>query len=120
MVAAAPPAGLSALALVSIREDVTVLMGVILQTLDLVIFAVRIVVISQFVLYLLLAFNVVDVRNKFIGTLWNFLSNILNPILNPIRRTLPPVGGMDFSYMVLIFGLWLVQSLLGSVPMAIY
>ena len=108
------------MALRSIREDAAVLMGVFLQTLGLVIFAVRVVVISQFVLYLLLAFNVVDVRNKFIGTIWNFLSNILNPILDPIRRTLPPVGGMDFSYMVLIFGLWLVQSLLVSVSMAIY
>jgi len=30
------------------------------------------------------------------------LDNIVDPMLNPIRRVLPPMGGLDFSPVVLI------------------
>lgn len=40
------------------------------------------------------------------------LDRIVNPLLNPIRRLLPPMGGLDFSPLVLIIGLQIVDMVL--------
>ncbi|MFM5885864.1 MAG: YggT family protein [Novosphingobium sp.] len=91
----------------------------VLGAIGYLIWIVRMVVICQFVLYLLIAFNVVDLSNRFVHGLWNALNALLEPMLAPIRRHMPPVGGMDFSYMVLLFGLWIVSQLLGAVAMSV-
>ena len=67
---------------------------------------------------LLLAFNVVSTSNGLVSSLWHGLSTILDPLLNPIRRRLPPVNGMDFSYMVFLLGLWISNWILGTLLMA--
>ena len=94
------------------------LLQIIMQTFGLLLTAVWFVVVGQFVLYLLLAFNVVSIHSKVVSTLWNFLSTILDPLLDPIRRRLPPMNGMDFSYMVLLFGLWIINWILGAIYVA--
>ena len=37
---------------------------------------------------------------------------VTEPVLGPIRRALPPMGGLDFSPMVLLIGLAILRSLL--------
>ena len=41
-----------------------------------------------------------------------YLDRIVEPVLEPIRRILPPVGMIDFSPMILIFLLIIIDSLL--------
>lgn len=36
---------------------------------------------------------------------------LTEPILRPIRRTVPTLGGLDFSPMILLFGLQLLKGL---------
>jgi YggT family protein len=83
----------------------------------LVLFAnlVTTVVIVQFILYLLLTFNVISLHNQFVAALWQALSAILDPILNPIRRMLPNTGVIDFSPIALLLGIQVVLILLGYV-----
>ena len=40
------------------------------------------------------------------------IDNLVNPLLNPIRRLVPPTGAFDFSPMVLIILLWLLDAIL--------
>ncbi|HSQ26201.1 MAG TPA: YggT family protein [Anaerolineales bacterium] len=40
------------------------------------------------------------------------LDRFINPFLNPIRRILPPMGGLDFSPLVLIIGLQIIDMVL--------
>jgi len=42
----------------------------------------------------------------------NFLYQITEPILEPVRRTIPPLGNMDISPIVVFFGIRILQSLL--------
>jgi YggT family protein len=42
------------------------------------------------------------------------LDRLLLPILNPIRRLLPPMGGIDFSPMILLFAIQILGNLLIS------
>lgn len=41
-----------------------------------------------------------------------FLWNITEPLLAPIRRQIPMVGPFDFSPMILILILWLVEQVI--------
>lgn len=78
------------------------------------------VVIVQFVLGLLIAFNVVNTHNQFVSAVWTALNAILEPMLRPIRRIMPNTGAIDFSPMVLIIGLKILQIILGNVAQAYY
>lgn len=40
------------------------------------------------------------------------LDRFVNPFLNPIRRLLPPMGGLDFSPLVLIIGLQIIDMVI--------
>jgi len=73
---------------------------------------VTVFVIVQFILSLLLAFNVVSMRNEFVGSVWRALNALLDPILRPIRRILPDTGAIDFSPLVLIILLRVVMMIL--------
>jgi YggT family protein len=40
----------------------------------------------------------------------NLLNQLIDPILRPIRKILPAMGGLDFSPMVLMFGIYLIRQ----------
>lgn len=70
------------------------------------------VVIVQFILSLLIAFNVVSLSNNIVAAIWESLNKILDPFLKPIRKIMPDTGMIDFSPMVLLIGLRVLQMLL--------
>ncbi len=70
------------------------------------------VVIVQFILSLLIAFNVVSLSNNIVAAMWEALNKILDPFLKPIRKIMPDTGMIDFSPMVLLIGLRIFQMLL--------
>lgn len=78
------------------------------------------VIIVQFILGLLIMFNVVSMHNHFVAALYTSLNAILDPFLRPIRRILPDTGMIDFSPIVLIIGLQLVQRILDMVAQQSY
>jgi YggT family protein len=63
------------------------------------------VIIGGAILSWLVAFNVVNVRNRFVYQLGRFLEAITEPALRPIRRVIPLLGGVDLSPIVLILAL---------------
>tara|TARA_R110002072_G_scaffold224471_1_gene381547 strand:+ start:1210 stop:1503 length:294 start_codon:yes stop_codon:yes gene_type:complete len=56
----------------------------------------------------LVAFNVINPYNRFVGAIIQGTGALVDPALRPIRRILPTLGGMDFSPIVLLL---LVQFL---------
>ena len=44
----------------------------------------------------------------------NFLHSITEPLLSPIRQIMPEMGGLDFSPLVLLFGIRLVRGVIIS------
>jgi YggT family protein len=62
----------------------------------------------------LIAFNVVNTRNQFVGAVAEFLYRITEPVLGPIRRRLPDLGGLDISPIILFFALMLIQLYLAD------
>jgi len=45
----------------------------------------------------LLAFDVINRRNRFVNQIADFLDRLTAPLLEPFRRIIPPLGGMDIS-----------------------
>jgi YggT family protein len=78
------------------------------------------VVIVQFILSLLISFNVVNLSNNVVASIWQALNMILDPFLKPIRRIMPDTGMIDFSPIVLIVGLRIIQMLLAGVARDMY
>jgi YggT family protein len=71
------------------------------------------------VLSLLLAFNVLDTRNRFVWTLADFFYRVTEPALRPIRRRLPNLGGIDLSPLVLILLLSALRILLAEIEISL-
>lgn len=88
------------------------LVTTLLSIIDLLIKILVAIFIVQMVLSLLVAFNVVNTYNEFVRRLMYALDRVTEPVLRPIRRFMPDLGGLDFSPMVLIFGLIILQKLL--------
>jgi YggT family protein len=66
------------------------------------------------ILSLLLAFNVLDSRNRFVWTVADFFYRVTEPVLRPIRRRLPNLGGVDLSPLVVIIVLQALRILLAT------
>ncbi|MDF2639267.1 MAG: YggT family protein [Novosphingobium lindaniclasticum] len=81
------------------------MLGGVINALIYLVQILTTLVLVQFVLGLLIAFNVVTLQNRFVEAVWRALNALLEPILGPIRRIMPNTGGIDFSPMVLIIGL---------------
>ena len=96
------------------------LLYTLVQMVDLLISVVTTIVIIQFIIGLLLAFNVVSPRNAVVATIYRSLNALLEPVLGPIRRVMPATGAIDFSPLVLIVGLQLLSLLLRGLAMSGY
>jgi YggT family protein len=82
-----------------------VLLITLSQVIGYLISIVIFLVIAQFVMSLLISFNVVNMHNDFVAAIWRAVNALLDPILNPVRRLMPNTGAIDFSPLVLIVGL---------------
>lgn len=92
----------------------------LIQTLVLALDLYWWIIIASAVFSWLYAFNVVNPRNQFVGTIGNFLFRITEPALRPIRRFLPDLGGIDISPIILLLAIFFVrQFLLTTVAPAI-
>ena len=72
-------------------------------------------IIIQFIIGLLFAFNVVNTSNEFLSSVYMAINRLLDPLLRPIRNVLPSTGAIDFSPLVLIILLQVVLIVLDGV-----
>lgn len=59
-------------------------------------------------------------RISYYHPVMRFLIRITEPLLAPLRRYIPPVGGLDFTPMVALLLLWLVEQLLRALILALF
>jgi len=95
-----------------------VVVGPLFWLLDTVIGLYIWVLIASAVLSWLVAFNVVNTRNRFVYLIGDFLHRVTEPALRPIRRVLPNLGGVDLSPLVLILLLLFVRQILARLYVA--
>jgi YggT family protein len=87
----------------------------LVSLIDVVILALTVVwwlMILQVVLSWLVALNVVNTSNQGVRAFIRALDRIFEPLYRPIRKILPDMGGIDFSPMVVLLLIVVVQKLL--------
>lgn len=81
----------------------------LLQFVDLVLDMVIWVIIAHIIVGWLLAFNILNMSNRFVATVANTLYQITEPVLGRIRKILPTFGAMDLSPIVLFLGIYFIR-----------
>ncbi len=66
--------------------------------LDLLVWAI----IISAILSWLVAFDVINLRNRFVYNVAHFLDAVTRPILRPVQRFIPPLGGVDISPIIVL------------------
>jgi len=59
-------------------------------------------IIAAAILSWLVAFDVINLRNRFVHAVARFLEAATEPLLGPFRRMIPSLGGIDISPIVVI------------------
>lgn len=68
------------------------------------------IIIASAIFSWLYAFNVVNSRNQFVGSIGNMLYRLTEPALRPIRRFMPDLGGIDISPIILLLILFFLRQ----------
>ena len=83
------------------------LLQLLLTVIDIYIF----VIVAQVILSWLVAFDVVNMRNQFVGTVGNVLYQLTEPVFGRLRQ-FTVFGGLDLAPLVVLLGLFFLQNLL--------
>ena len=70
--------------------------------IDFLLSAIVWIVIANAVVSWLIAFDIINLRNRTAYNVVRFLDRVTSPLLAPFRRFIPPLGGMDLTPMILI------------------
>lgn len=73
------------------------------------------IVLAAVVYSWLVAFNVINPYNQFVRTVGTALHRLTEPLLRPIRRSLPDLGGLDISPIVLLILMFFLEYFLREV-----
>ncbi len=92
----------------------------IIQTLLFLLSIAKFVVFAHFIMSWLISFQVLNLQQQFVAQLWFGLNRILEPLYGPIRRLLPQTGGLDFSPIVVLVLIFVIERLLLNNMVAFY
>jgi YggT family protein len=67
------------------------------------------IVIAAVIVSWLTAFNVINQYNNFVRTVLRILIALTDPVFRQVRRVIPPIGGLDFSPIVVFVIIWFLQ-----------
>jgi YggT family protein len=73
------------------------------------------VIIIQVILSWLFAFNVLNTSSQGVRTVAVAIDRLTAPIYRPIRRILPDFGGIDFSPLVVLIAIQVLEKLLSGI-----
>jgi YggT family protein len=71
------------------------------------------VVVAAVVVSWLIVFNVINTHNGTVRSILRMLDALTEPVFRRVRRILPPMGGLDLSPLIVLFGIIFIQYTLG-------
>lgn len=76
------------------------------------------VIIVSVIISWLIAFEVINVRNQQAQNLLKLLDRATAPVYTPLRKFIPPIGGIDVTPIVVLFGIYILQQIVVRLFMA--
>ncbi|HWA60201.1 MAG TPA: YggT family protein [Caulobacteraceae bacterium] len=80
----------------------SILLFAFVKLLDYLLQAIIWVVVANAIISWLIAFDVINMRNRVAYNVVRFLDQVTRPLLAPLRRFIPPLGGIDITPVILI------------------
>lgn len=90
------------------------MVGALIQIAQYLLSIVSLVIIIQVVLSWLFVFNVLNTSSHGVRTFALAIDRLTAPLYRPIRRMLPDFGGIDFSPLVVLILVQVLQKLLSG------
>lgn len=90
----------------------------LIQIILLILGVIRFFVIAHFIMSWLIRFEVLNVRQEFVGQVWYGIERLLDPIYSRVRRVMPNLGGIDISPIVVLIGIEILRIFLINNMMA--
>ncbi len=72
-------------------------------------------IIAQVVISWLVAFGVINTSNPQAYRLMRGLEKLIEPVMAPVRRFIPPIGGIDITPIIVIFGIMILERLIALI-----
>ena len=93
----------------------------IIDILQVLIQIARWIILIQFILSILISFNVINTYNDFVRSLVTGLDRLTEPLYRPIRRTFPwtAQGGIDFAPLAVLVLLIIADIVLSRLAASI-
>jgi YggT family protein len=82
----------------------------LLEIANYLLYILSTVIIVQFVMSILITFNVINTYNEFVSMIWQAVNKITEPFYRPIRKILPDLGPIDFSPAVVLIIINILQG----------
>jgi len=96
------------------------MLAALIEIADLLLNVLFWIIIAQVILSWLLAFNVLNTGSNGVRTVAVALDRVTAPLYRPIRRILPDFGGLDFSPLVILLLIEVIEKLLAGVEAQYY
>ena len=78
------------------------------------------VCIIHIVMSWLINFDVINMRQPLVSSVWNGLERLLQPIYQPIRNALPSMGGLDLAPLIFLLGIFALEIVISRNVMTAY
>lgn len=72
------------------------------------------IIIASVIVNWLVALQVMNLRNPIAKKIYELLTRATDPAYKRIQKILPPIGGFDFSPLILLIGISMLQRLIGG------
>ncbi|PJI86162.1 YggT family protein [Yoonia maricola] len=91
----------------------------LIQIILLILGVFRFFVIAHFIMSWLIRFEVLNIRQEFVGQVWYGLERILDPIYGRIRRYMPDLGGIDITPIAVLVSIEILRIFLTNAMISI-
>jgi YggT family protein len=84
----------------------------IFQILMLILDIAQFIIIAHIIMSWLINFQVLNLRQPVVASIWQGLNGLLEPVYNRVRRFLPNIGGLDLAPLVVLIAVYALRIIL--------
>ena len=86
----------------------------ILQIFQLLLTVAFYIMLIHIIMSWLINFQVLNLRQPIVHSIWDGLTRLLEPIYTPVRRMLPHTGALDLAPLVVFLGIIILRDILAQ------
>lgn len=82
------------------------------QILMLILDIAQFIIIAHIIMSWLINFQVLNLRQQLVASIWDGLNRLLEPVYSRVRRFLPNMGGLDLAPLVVLIAVYALRIIL--------